>query len=205
MPLDEANWTRAVAPRLNSYDPETRTVSAVIATANPVQRRDARGPFLEILTAATLDLSAVEGLAVLDSHRTASVRDTLGRVRSIALEGDTVVAVLELTAAEDAAPVLQRIADGTISGVSIGYRVAGWTETNTPQGRVKTPTSWRITEVTLTRIRRPPPHVSGIKRSPPCPIPSLKPVRLKRSKHSAALTFAGLFGLPVCRQRWRTS
>ena len=149
MPLDDP-MTRAASTRPNSYDPQTRTVTAVIATANPVPRRDARGPFNEILTADTLDLSAVEGLAVLDSHRTASVRDTLGRVRSIALEGTSVVAVLELTAAEDAAPVLQRIADGTVSGVSIGYRVAGWTETNSPQGRVKTPTGWRITEVTLT-------------------------------------------------------
>ena len=63
MPLDDAAWTRAATTRPNSFDPETRTVSAVIATANPVQRRDARGPFLEVLTADTLDLSAVEGLA----------------------------------------------------------------------------------------------------------------------------------------------
>jgi len=61
-----------------------------------------------------------------------------------------VTAVLELTSAEDAAPVVQRIADGTVSGVSIGYRVAGWTEKQTPDGRVKTPTRWHITEVTLT-------------------------------------------------------
>jgi hypothetical protein len=61
-----------------------------------------------------------------------------------------VTAVLELTAAEDAAPVVQRIADGTVSGVSIGYRVAGWTEKQTQAGRVKTPTAWTITEVTLT-------------------------------------------------------
>ncbi|MCX7561097.1 hypothetical protein OS190_16125 [Sulfitobacter sp. F26204] len=78
MPLDDLHIRAATRP--NSYDPETRTVTAVIATANPVQRRDARGPFNEILTAGTLDLSAVEGLAVLDNHRTASVRDTLGRV-----------------------------------------------------------------------------------------------------------------------------
>lgn len=148
LPFDDLHIRAAT--RLNSFDPETRTVTAVIATANPVQRRDTRGPFNEILTAGTLDLSAAEGLAVLNSHRTASVRDTLGRVRSIALEGTSVVAVLELTAAEDAAPVLQRIADGTVSGVSIGYRVAGWTETNSPHGRVKTPIGWRITEVTLT-------------------------------------------------------
>ena len=94
MPLDDLHM-RAASTRPNSYDPEARTVSAVIATATPVQRRDARGPFHEILTADTLDLSAVDGLAVLDSHRTASVRDTLGRVRSIALEGASVVAVQE--------------------------------------------------------------------------------------------------------------
>ena len=149
MPLDNA-LTRAAQTRPNSYDPETRTVSAVIATPSPVTRRDARGPFLEVLTADTLDLSGADGLPVLDSHRTASVRDQLGRVRSIAVEGDAVVAVLEITSAEDAAPVVQRIADGTVSGVSIGYRVSGWTERNTPQGRVKSPTGWRLTEVTLT-------------------------------------------------------
>lgn len=141
---------RDARTRPNSYDPETRTVSAVIASPTPVQRRDARGTFLEVLTADTLDQSNVEGLPVLDSHRTASVRDTLGRVRSIALEDGNVVAVLEITSAEDAAPVVQRIADGTVTGVSIGYRVAGWTEKQTSQGRVKTPTRWQITEVTLT-------------------------------------------------------
>jgi len=52
-----------------------------------------------------------------------------------------VTAVLELTATEDAAPVVQRIADGTVSGVSIGYRVAEWTEKQTQAGRVKTPTA----------------------------------------------------------------
>ncbi len=149
MPLDAA-LIRTSTTRPNSFDPETRTVSAVVATATPVQRRDARGPFLEILTADTLDLSAVAELPVLDSHRTSSVRDQIGRVRSIALEDGVVVAVLELTSAEDAAPIVQRIADGTVSGVSIGYRVTGWAEKSTPQGRVKTPTRWWIIEVTLT-------------------------------------------------------
>ena len=146
----DPTFTRAASTRPNSFDPETRTVSAVIATPTPVPRRDARGPFLEVLTADTLDLSAAEGLPVLDSHRTESVRDTLGRVRSIAQEGGSVVAVLEITSAEDAAPVVQRIADGTVTGVSIGYRVSGWTEKSTPEGRVKSPTRWQITEVTLT-------------------------------------------------------
>lgn len=142
-------FTRAAQTRPNSFDPATRTVTAVIASPTPVPRRDARGPFLEVLTADTLDLSAAD-LPVLDSHRTASVRDQLGRVRSIAVEGDSVVAVLWLSSAEDVAPVVQRIADGTVTGVSIGYCVAGWTEKQTQAGRVKSPTAWTITEVTLT-------------------------------------------------------
>ncbi|SLN77516.1 HK97 family phage prohead protease [Roseisalinus antarcticus] len=122
----------------------------MIASAHPVARRDARGAFLEILMGDTLDGSAAEGLPVLDSHRTASVRDRAGRVRSIAVAGEAVIALLELTPAEDAAPIVRRIAVGTVSGVSIGYRVAGWTEKSTPNARVKSPTGWRITEVTLT-------------------------------------------------------
>lgn len=148
MPLDNA-MTRAAVTRPNSYDPETRRVSAVIATPSPVVRRDARGPFQEVLTANTLDLS-IAGLPVLDSHNTASVRHQIGRVHAVTIEGDSVVAEIEITSADDAAPIRQRVEDGTVSGVSIGYRVAGWTERNTPQGRVKSPTAWRLTEVTLT-------------------------------------------------------
>lgn len=148
MPLDNT-LTRAAMTRPNSYDPETRRVSAVIATPSPVARRDARGPFQEVLTAATLDLS-IAGLPVLDSHNTASVRHQIGRVHAVTIEGDNVVAEIEITSADDAAPIRQRVEDGTVSGVSIGYRVAGWTERNTPQGRVKSPTRWRLTEVTLT-------------------------------------------------------
>jgi len=148
LPLDNT-LTRAAMTRPNSYDPETRRVSAVIATPSPVARRDARGPFQEVLTAATLDLS-IAGLPVLDSHNTASVRHQIGRVHAVTIEGDNVVAEIEITSADDAAPIRQRVEDGTVSGVSIGYRVAGWTERNTPQGRVKSPTRWRLTEVTLT-------------------------------------------------------
>ncbi|MFG6635017.1 hypothetical protein ACGYJ8_03605 [Sulfitobacter sp. 1A12126] len=92
MPLDNA-LTRAATARPNSYDPVSRTVEAIIATTTPVARRDARGPFLEVLTADTLDMPTNE-LPVLDSHRTASLRDQLGRVTSIAIEGDSVVATL---------------------------------------------------------------------------------------------------------------
>ncbi|MCX7567132.1 Mu-like prophage major head subunit gpT family protein [Sulfitobacter sp. F26169L] len=137
------------ATTANSYDAATRTFEAVIATMTPVVRSDAQGPFNEILDPATLGASA--GMPLLDSHRTDSVRDLLGRVLSTRIEGQQVIAKLQLSTASDTDPIAQRIADGSLTGVSIGYRVAGWSVSTAQNGtRQKTPTAWTLTEVTLT-------------------------------------------------------
>lgn len=143
MPLDAT-----MAPA--SFDPEARTVEAVIATTTPVTRRDARGTFAEVLDFTTLDLTNAANLRVLDSHRTASIRDTMGTVEAVRVEGDKLIAKLKLSAADDVTPVLQRIADGTIRGVSIGYRVTRWTENQSGGTRTRRPAEWALTEVTLT-------------------------------------------------------
>ncbi|MFG6584748.1 prohead protease/major capsid protein fusion protein [Sulfitobacter sp. 1A12779] len=143
MPLDAT-----MAPA--SFDPEARTVEAVIATTAPVTRRDARGTFAEVLDFTTLDLTNAANLRVLDSHRTASIRDTMGTVEAVRVEGDKLIAKLKLSAADDVTPVLQRIADGTIRGVSIGYRVTRWTENKSGGTRTRRPAEWALTEVTLT-------------------------------------------------------
>lgn len=159
MPLDHVTrerskagaLTRSAATQPATWDAEARTVDAVIATSNPVRRMDARGQFLEVLDAATLDLSSAEGLAVIDSHRTDSGRHVLGRVIKVWRDGTRVLARLQITAAQDAQWARDRIADGSLSGVSIGYAVAAWRTARTGQNmRTQTPTSWRLTEVTLT-------------------------------------------------------
>ena len=141
--------TRQADFQANSYNAETRTFSAVIATATPVMRQDATGPFAEVLPAEAFDLSA-QSLPVLDSHNTATVRAILGRTLAIRREGDSIVADLQLSAAEDVAPIGQRIADGTLRGISIGYRVAGWVTRREGGQRVKSATRATLTEVTLT-------------------------------------------------------
>lgn len=133
-----------------TFDADARTVEAVIATTTPVTRRDARGTFAEVLDFSTLDLSNADTLRVLDSHRTASVRDAIGTVQAVRVDGEQLVATLRLSAADDVKPVLQRIADGTIRGVSIGYRATRWTETQSGGTRTKRPERWALTEVTLT-------------------------------------------------------
>lgn len=143
MPLDAT-----MAPA--TFDLDARTVEAVIATTAPVMRRDARGPFAEVLDFTTLNLSNAAQLRVLDSHRTASVRDAIGTVEQVRIEGAQLVARLRLSAADDVTPILQRVADGTIRGVSIGYRVLRWTESMTGGTRTRRPAAWALTEVTLT-------------------------------------------------------
>jgi hypothetical protein len=60
---------------------------------------------------------------VLDTHRRGGARDVLGRVTAARLERGRGVATLQFSAAADVEPVWQRIADGTLRAVSVGYRV----------------------------------------------------------------------------------
>lgn len=138
---------RSAAAR--SFDPASRTFEAVIATPSPYGRKDARGAYLEVLDTAAIDPVALVGLPVLDSHRQQSVRDTIGTVLEARLEGEALVARVQLSGAEDVRPVIQRIEDGTLRGMSIGYRVTKWREEGA-QPRTRVAVEWPITEVTLT-------------------------------------------------------
>jgi HK97 family phage prohead protease len=135
-----------------TFDPETLTLEAVAATESPVTRADARGRYAEVLDMSTLDLSSIAGLPVLDSHRTASVRDVVGVVESARVENGQLIARLRLSRADDVRPVVQRVADGTLRGVSIGYAATDWRESVQDGTRIKRPQSWRISEITLVSV-----------------------------------------------------
>lgn len=60
---------------------------------------------------------------VLDTHRRGGARDVLGRVTAARLERGRGYATLQFSTAADVEPVWQRIADGTLRAVSVGYRV----------------------------------------------------------------------------------
>jgi len=60
---------------------------------------------------------------VLDTHRRGGARDVLGRVTAARLERGRGYATLQFSIAADVEPVWQRIADGTLRAVSVGYRV----------------------------------------------------------------------------------
>jgi hypothetical protein len=66
---------------------------------------------------------------VLNTHRRGDARDVLGRVIAARLEAGRGHATLQFSGAADVEPVWQRIADGTLRAVSVGYRVHRYDQT----------------------------------------------------------------------------
>ncbi|MBB5691730.1 hypothetical protein FHS88_003891 [Roseomonas alkaliterrae] len=60
---------------------------------------------------------------VLNTHRRGDARDVLGRVVAARIKAGRGHATLRFSTAADVEPVWQRIADGTLRAVSVGYRV----------------------------------------------------------------------------------
>jgi hypothetical protein len=111
------------------------TVDRVARTVEVVWSTGARArnyvPALGLIT-EELDMSPnavrMDGLRsgqapVLNTHRRGDARDVLGRITAARLERGRGYATLQFSAAADVEPVWQRIADGTLRAVSVGYRV----------------------------------------------------------------------------------
>jgi HK97 family phage prohead protease len=134
----------------DTFNAEAGTVEAVISTFAPVQRKG----FMERLDPAGLDTSRLIGAPVLDGHRQGSARDVIGTITGHRMEDGKLVATIRLSGAADAAPIVERIREGTIKGVSIGYRVTRWAESTDPnsRARVRTAAAWSISEVSAVPI-----------------------------------------------------
>jgi phage head maturation protease len=137
--------TRRAAFAPDTYNADAGTVEAVISTFAPVQRKG----FMERLDPAGLDTSRLIGAPVLDGHRQGSARDVIGTIAGHRMEDGKLVATIRLSGAADAVPIVERIREGTIKGVSIGYRVTRWADSTDPnsRARVRTAAAWSISEV----------------------------------------------------------
>ncbi|MCF2870309.1 Mu-like prophage major head subunit gpT family protein [Octadecabacter sp. G9-8] len=169
-PLDGETIQRTATAAPETWNPKTLTVDVIAATENAVQRRDAAGVYDERLTMATLDLRAVD-VPVYDSHRGGTARDVIGIVEGYRIEGGNLLATLRLSQAEDVAPVVARVAEGTLTGVSIGYAVAAWTESVVDGVRVKTPKAWGLREISLTPNPADPASRVRHQSTPPVTVP----------------------------------
>lgn len=146
--------TRRAVISAGSFNADAMTVEAVISTFSDVARRDNRGPYVERLDPAGLDMGRIVGAPVLDGHRQGSARDVIGIVENARSEDGKLVATIRLSGADDAAPIISRIREGTLRGVSVGYRVSRWSESIDPttKSRVRTAAAWSIFEVSAVPV-----------------------------------------------------
>ncbi|MES1158925.1 MAG: HK97 family phage prohead protease, partial [Terricaulis silvestris] len=130
-----------------SWDDESQTVDAILSTGAGVKRRDTAGVYTEFLD---IDASTVADLPpLLDSHRSQSLADLLGRVFDVRKENGKLIAKLHIDRPEIAA----RVRSGVIRDVSVGYTTTGVTERTDPKTRVRSKTARvHVIEASLVTI-----------------------------------------------------
>jgi len=113
---------RMVELRRDLADPQTRSVPVVIASENPVERvDDVTGEiYREVLAMNGVRFRGKKNqLPIVDSHNRSSVRNVLGSVRNIRVEGSELVG--DATFAKDAASqeAFEKLLDGHLTDFSI--------------------------------------------------------------------------------------
>ncbi|MFN6999810.1 MAG: prohead protease/major capsid protein fusion protein, partial [Elioraea tepidiphila] len=91
---------------------------------------------------------------VLDTHRRGGARDVLGRVTAARLDRGRGIATLQFSSAADVEPVWQRIADGTLRAVSVGYRVHRYEQRPDPASgeTVHRAVDWEPFEISIVPV-----------------------------------------------------
>lgn len=144
-----------------SWNKKDRTFRAVIAAGAGVARYDYDGPYKEYLDPAGVE--PAERIPVLNTHRSHDIRDVVGTVVSVERVGDRIEATLRMSRRPEVETLVGDIADGVVSGVSIGYSIQKWTEEEGDDGaRTKTATKWLLHEVSIVPIPADPDaHIRG--------------------------------------------
>ena len=185
-PTQAPRWQTVAMPPLerqaralpDSYDPSARTVEVVYATDTPVQRHGFlfEQPWIEELeiSEGAIRTGRLEaGASVLDGHMGFSGRDAVGATTGrLPSPG---VAELRLTEAEDAQPLVQRVADGTLSSVSVGYIVHRYEDITGEDDEIRRfrAVDWEPVEISLVAVPADPNakvRSEPMARSHPCQI-----------------------------------
>jgi phage head maturation protease len=148
-PLSPEMVTRAAPLAPTTVNEETRTVSAVIATENPVRRRGKDGrKWYEVLPMPALEEPLPPAVPLLDSHQQRTLADQIGVVTNLRVEGRQLVGDLTISARCPA--FWDDLKSGQLRAVSVGASVESWTQSTAPDGTpVLTATRWRIVEASL--------------------------------------------------------
>lgn len=90
---------------------------------------------------------------VLDSHQGAEAENVLGRVVAARLEGGVGIARLRFSEADDVRSTWQKVKDGTLRTVSVGYRIHAYEKMKAEDGRALIrATDWEPYEISVVPI-----------------------------------------------------
>lgn len=128
MKIELTNGAIGAQIRAASFDDKDHSISLIWSTGAPVRRRGPQGYFLELLdmSPASVDLSRLnKGAPLLDSHRDDNLSRVIGSVvpGSAKIAGGKGVARVILSRAAGDADNIQKIKDGVVRNISIGYTI----------------------------------------------------------------------------------
>ncbi|WP_075996325.1 HK97 family phage prohead protease [Salaquimonas pukyongi] len=151
--LDGQVATRLLNLSPSSFNQDTNTVKAVIATGKPVRL----GPSLtETLSMdkASVDLSRIIGAPLLDTHRSReSIKAIIGTVEDVWFEDDGLIARLRFSNSAEGQSAAEKVKEGVIKSVSIGLFRLDEEETTGKDGITHvTITRWQPFEVSLVAV-----------------------------------------------------
>lgn len=135
--------------RAQSFDEASNTIEVCWTTGATVRRYSwLEGPFDEELVVSSVAVRLERlnaGAAFLDTHSSWSCNDVLGAIvpGSARLQGGEGVARVQLTTAESAADTVQKIKEGVIRNVSVGYIRHKVEKTEADDGTVPV---WRVVD-----------------------------------------------------------
>lgn len=115
--------------RAGSFDQETNTIDVIFTTGATVRRVSwMDGEFDEelVVNAKSVRLDRLNaGAPFLDTHGQWSLGDVIGAVvrGSATIKGGKGLAKIQLSNAPDASDRVARIKEGTVSNISVGYRI----------------------------------------------------------------------------------
>lgn len=146
----ETGLRRAWGFQSDTLDVEERTVWVIAATETRVKRSF----FDEVLLCEpdAVVSTRLHNLPVLDSHRSASVKDILGQVVAWRFEGRKLLMQIRFADNEGGNAAFALVRDGMLGKVSVGYRILKTEETETRGSVTVTVTRWEPTEISLVSV-----------------------------------------------------
>lgn len=149
--LSGQTFERLLEARPKTLNAEARTVTAVIATETPVNRW--YGTEKLLCSSENVDLSRMIGGPVLDSHKRQDVASIVGRVDDVRFEGRSLVATLTFSDSAEGRAAMNKVQEGMIRNVSIGYAIDEHEKTRGADGEIEIVAKrWTPHEVSIVSV-----------------------------------------------------